>query len=109
MQDLDRAVVMGTRTYGKGLVQSTHHVGYNNYLKITTAKYYIPSGRCIHARDYSTLDSDGRVGIVPDSLITEYSTRGGRKVFDGGGIVPDIKVEPEYVSRFARRSTRWAT
>ncbi len=101
LQDLDRAVVMGTRTYGKGLVQSTHHVGYNNYLKITTAKYYIPSGRCIHARDYSTLDSDGRVGTVPDSLITEYSTRGGRKVFDGGGIVPDIKVEPEYVSRFA--------
>ena len=101
LQDLDRAVVMGTRTYGKGLVQSTHHVGYNNYLKITTAKYYIPSGRCIHARDYSTLDSDGRVGTVPDSLITEYRTRGGRKVFDGGGIVPDIKVEPEYVSRFA--------
>jgi carboxyl-terminal processing protease len=101
MQDLDRAVVMGTRTYGKGLVQSTRHVGYNNYLKITTAKYYIPSGRCIQARDYSTLDSDGSVGIVPDSLITEFRTRGGRKVFDGGGIVPDVKVDPEYVSRFA--------
>lgn len=100
LQDLDRAVVMGVRTYGKGLVQSTRYVGYNSYVKITTAKYYIPSGRCIHARDYSTLDSDGGVGVVPDSLISEFATRGGRKVYDGGGIVPDVKVEPEYVSRF---------
>lgn len=101
MQDLDRAVIMGGRTYGKGLVQGTRHVGYNSYLKLTTAKYYIPSGRCIQARDYSSLASDGSVGQVPDSLISEYRTRSGRKVFDGGGIVPDVKHEPEYVSRFA--------
>lgn len=101
LQDLDRAVIMGGRTYGKGLVQSTRHVGYNSYLKLTTAKYYIPSGRCIHARDYSSLGSDGSVGIVPDSLISEFSTRAGRKVYDGGGIVPDVKLDAEYVSRFA--------
>ena len=101
LQDLDRAVIMGGRTYGKGLVQSTNPVGYDSYLKLTTAKYYTPSGRCIHARDYSSLGSDGSVGVVPDSLISEFSTRGGRRVYDGGGIVPDIKLEPEYVSRFA--------
>jgi carboxyl-terminal processing protease len=101
LQDLDRAVIMGGRTYGKGLVQSTLHVGYNSYLKITTAKYYIPSGRCVQARDYSSLSEDGSIGIVPDSLISEFTTRGGRKVYDGGGIVPDVKHDEEYVSRFA--------
>ena len=101
LQDMDRAVVMGARTYGKGLVQGTHYVGYNSYLKLTTAKYYIPSGRCIQALDYSSRGSDGSVVSVPDSLITEFNTRGGRKVYDGGGIVPDVKIEPEYVSRFA--------
>lgn len=101
LQDMDRAVVMGARTYGKGLVQGTHYVGYNSYLKLTTAKYYIPSGRCIQALDYSSRASDGSVVSVPDSLITEFKTRGGRKVYDGGGIVPDVKLEPEYVSRFA--------
>ncbi len=101
LQDMDRAVVMGARTYGKGLVQGTHYVGYNSYLKLTTAKYYIPSGRCIQALDYSSRGSDGSVATLPDSLITEFHTRGGRKVYDGGGIVPDIKHEPEYVSRFA--------
>ena len=101
LQDLDRAVIMGSRTYGKGLVQGTHHVGYNSYLKITTAKYYIPSGRCIQARDYSSMGSDGSVAHVPDSLISQFVTRGGRKVYDGGGIVPDVEHEQEYVSRFA--------
>jgi carboxyl-terminal processing protease len=97
LQDSDRAVVMGQRTYGKGLVQGTRHVGYNSMLKYTTAKYYIPSGRCIQSRNYKS----GGATMVPDSLISEFRTAGGRKVYDGGGIVPDIKIEAEYVSRFA--------
>ena len=101
LQDLDRAVVMGQRTYGKGLVQSTAYLGYNTYLKFTTEKYYIPSGRCIQAHDYTSRNSDGTIAQVPDSLISEYVTRGGRRVYDGGGIVPDVKLEPEYISRFA--------
>ena len=101
LQDMDRAVVMGTRTYGKGLVQGTRYVGYNGYLKYTTAKYYIPSGRCIQSRNYATMRSEGSVTTVPDSLITEFRTRGGRRVYDGGGIVPDVKIEPQYISRFA--------
>lgn len=101
LQDLDRAVVMGSRTYGKGLVQGTRYLGYNTYLKYTTAKYYIPSGRCIQSRDYTTMRSEGTITNVPDSLISEFSTRGGRRVYDGGGIVPDVKIEPKYVSRFA--------
>ncbi len=100
LQDLDRAVVIGQRSFGKGLVQSTRPLGYNAYLKLTTAKYYIPSGRCIQAVDYSHAQ-DGSVKNVPDSLIREYATRGGRKVYDGGGIMPDIRMEPEYSSRFA--------
>ena len=98
LQDTDRAVVMGQRTYGKGLVQGTRHVGYNSYLKYTTAKYYIPSGRCIQSRNFNR---GGQTTMVPDSLITEFRTAGGRKVYDGGGIVPDVKVKTEYVSRFA--------
>ena len=98
LQDIDRAVVMGQRTYGKGLVQGTRHVGYNGYLKYTTAKYYMPSGRCIQSRNYQ---SGGTATVVPDSLITEFRTAGGRKVYDGGGIVPDVKIDAEYVSRFA--------
>ncbi len=101
LQDKDRAVIMGQRTYGKGLVQGTRHMGYNSYLKYTTAKYYIPSGRCIQALNYSERGSDGRVKAVPDSLIKEYRTVAGRRVYDGGGIVPDVKLEPRYVSRFA--------
>lgn len=101
LQDMDRGVVMGQRTYGKGLVQGTRHVGYNTFLKYTTAKYYIPSGRCIQAVNYSKRRVDGSVESVPDSLIKEYRTRGGRLVYDGGGIVPDVKHEPQYVSRFA--------
>ena len=98
LQDLDRAVLMGSRSFGKGLVQSTAPLGYGSYAKITTAKYYIPSGRCIQAVRYST---EGRAENVPDSLISQFKTAAGRKVYDGGGIMPDCKVEPQYVSAFA--------
>ena len=101
LQDMDRAVVMGDRTYGKGLVQETRYVGYGNYLKYTTAKYYIPSGRCIQSRNYAAMRTEGSVSTVPDSLMSEFKTRGGRKVYDGGGIRPDVEIAPEYVSRFA--------
>lgn len=100
VQDLDRGVIIGTRTFGKGLVQSTRPMGYDSYLKLTTAKYYTPSGRCIQSFDYS--DGGHRGGShIADSLITEYATRAGRKVYDGGGITPDESIAPEYVSRFA--------
>ena len=102
LQDLDRAVVMGQRSYGKGLVQTTTYLGYGAYLKYTIEKYYIPSGRCIQSRLFSERNSDGSVASVPDSLIREFATRNGRKVYDGGGIVPDVKLEPQYISRFAR-------
>ena len=102
LQDMDRAVIMGDRTYGKGLVQETRHVGYNNYLKYTTSKYYIPSGRCIQSRNYAAMRAEGGgATTTPDSLISEFRTRGGRKVYDGGGILPDVEIAPEYVSRFA--------
>jgi len=100
LQDLDRAVLIGQRSFGKGLVQSPRPLGYNAMLKLTTAKYYIPSGRCIQAIDYSG-SQQGSVHSVPDSLISEFATRAGRKVYDGGGIMPDIRTEPEYISRFA--------
>ena len=100
LQDLDRAVLIGQRSYGKGLVQTTRPLGYNTMLKLTTAKYYIPSGRCIQAVDYSH-SQEGDVRVVPDSLISEFTTRAGRKVYDGGGIMPDLCTEPEYISRFA--------
>jgi carboxyl-terminal processing protease len=89
LQDLDRAVIVGERTFGKGLVQSVRSVGYGGHLKVTTAKYYIPSGRCIQAIDYSHRNEDGSVGRVPDSLTSIYKTMHGRLVRDGGGIVPD--------------------
>ena len=98
LQDLDRAVLLGGRSFGKGLVQTTLPIGYESYVKITTAKYYIPSGRCIQAVRYS---DDGKAESVPDSLITEFKTAAGRKVYDGGGIMPDKKVDVEYVSSFA--------
>ena len=90
IQDLDRGIIVGERTFGKGLVQNIRPLGYGAHLKITTAKYYIPSGRCIQAIDYSHRNEDGSVGRVPDSLTTEFTTLHGRKVRDGGGIVPDI-------------------
>jgi carboxyl-terminal processing protease len=99
LQDLDRAVIIGQRTFGKGLVQTTRELSYNSRLKVTTAKYYIPSGRCIQALDYSKRNEDGSVGSIPDSLISEYQTRNGRTVFDGGGIQPDFKTDPERLSQ----------
>ncbi|MCL1868571.1 MAG: S41 family peptidase [Paludibacter sp.] len=89
IQDLDRGMIVGERTYGKGLVQSVRSVSYGGYLKVTTAKYYIPSGRCIQAIDYSHRTSDGSIARVPDSLTQVFNTAGGRKVRDGGGITPD--------------------
>lgn len=100
-QDLDRGVLIGQRTFGKGLVQSTRPLGYNAYLKLTTAKYYIPSGRCIQAIDYAHRNEDGSVEYVPDSLIREYKTAAGRKVYDGGGMMPDVLTPAKYLSRFA--------
>jgi len=94
IQDLDRGVVIGQRSYGKGLVQQTRKLSYNSQLKLTVAKYYIPSGRCIQALDYSSRNDDGSVGKVPDSLMTSFVTRNGREVKDGGGILPDIVTEP---------------
>jgi carboxyl-terminal processing protease len=98
IQDLDRGIVVGSRTFGKGLVQATRDLSYNTKLKVTTAKYYIPSGRCIQALDYSHRNEDGSVGHVPDSLISEFTTKKGRKVYDGGGVVPDIKIDPGMLS-----------
>jgi len=103
LQDLDRAVIIGERTYGKGLVQRTRDLSYNAKLKVTTAKYYIPSGRCIQALDYSHRNPDGSVGYVPDSLITEFKTSRGRKVYDGGGVSPDLKLEEEIPSTIAQQ------
>lgn len=99
LQDLDRAKIAGTRTYGKGLVQSTAPVGYNGTMKYTIAKYYTPSGRCVQAIDYSNRNSDGSFGNVPDSLKKAFKTRNGRTVYDGGGITPDIKITSTPYSR----------
>ena len=98
IQDLDRGVVVGSRTFGKGLVQTTRDLSYNTKLKVTTAKYYIPSGRCIQALDYSHRNEDGSVGHIPDSLVTEFTTKKGRKVYDGGGVIPDITIEGDELS-----------
>ncbi len=97
IQDLDRGVLLGQRSYGKGLVQTTMPLGYNAYAKITTAKYYTPSGRCIQAVNYS---HDGRAEEVADSLVKEFKTANGRKVYDGGGIMPDRHIKPEYINRY---------
>lgn len=99
IQDLDRGVIVGQRTFGKGLVQTTRDLSYNTKLKVTTAKYYVPSGRCIQALDYSHRNEDGSVGRVPDSLVSEFKTISGRKVYDGGGILPDITIKPEIPSK----------
>lgn len=98
MQDLDRGVIIGQRTFGKGLVQTTRDLSYNAKIKLTTAKYYIPSGRCIQALDYTNRRADGSVGHVPDSLTHEFRTKTGRKVKDGGGILPDVLVETQMLS-----------
>ena len=94
IQDLDRGIVIGQRSYGKGLVQQTRQLSYNSQLKLTVAKYYIPSGRCIQTLDYSHRNEDGSVGKVPDSLMTSFKTKNGREVKDGGGILPDIITDP---------------
>ncbi len=93
IQDLDRGVIVGQRSYGKGLVQTTRPLSYNSQLKITTAKYYIPSGRCIQALDYTNRNADGSVGKVADSLMRPFKTLAGRTVYDGGGVMPDVVTE----------------
>jgi len=95
LQDLDRAVIVGNRSFGKGLVQTPRDLPYGGNIKITTSKYYIPSGRCIQALDYSHRNPDGSVARVPDSLTTVFKTRNGREVRDGGGITPDITLPQE--------------
>jgi len=101
MQDLDRGVIIGQRTFGKGLVQTTRPLSYNTRLKVTTAKYYIPSGRCIQAINYAEKGPDGEVKKIPDSLKVAFKTRTARVVYDGGGIDPDVNMKPEYLSQIA--------
>lgn len=101
LQDLDRAVVIGTRSFGKGLVQNILPMPYNSQMKVTVSKYYIPSGRCIQAIDYSHRDESGKAVKVPDSLKTAFKTRNGRVVYDGFGIEPDVEVDVDYMSRIS--------
>ncbi|NOX48349.1 MAG: S41 family peptidase [Chlorobi bacterium] len=101
IQDLDRGVIIGERTFGKGLVQNVIPLTYNSQMKITVAKYYIPSGRCIQEIDYSHKDKSGHSEKVPDSLITAFKTKNGRTVYDGGGIEPDIKSERDEMSKLS--------
>ena len=110
LQDLDRAVLVGSRSFGKGLVQSTLQMPYDALLKVTTAKYYIPSGRLIQAIDYSHRNPDGSVARVPDSLTNIYKTLHGREVRDGGGLTPDVEVEWEKLDRLVFNIVRdnWA-
>jgi len=100
LQDYDRAIVIGQNTYGKGLVQSTFTTAYNSKVKITTAKYYIPSGRCIQEIDYGKKDKNGKSPEIPDSLRTKFQTKGGRLVFDGKGISPDIKMKQDTLDEY---------
>jgi len=102
LQDLDRAVIIGQRSYGKGLVQQTFNLPYNSLVKITIAKYYIPSGRCVQALDYTHRKDDGSVVKVADSLMHEFKTRGGRSVYDGGGVYPDIFVKQEHFANITQ-------
>lgn len=99
LQDMDRATIMGKRSYGKGLVQNIRNLPYNGQMKVTTAKYYTPSGRCVQAIDYSNRNDDGSVGHIPDSLTKEFKTVSGRIVRDGGGITPDVDLEYKDYSR----------
>jgi carboxyl-terminal processing protease len=102
IQDLDRGVIIGQRTYGKGLVQNVIPLTYNSQVKITVAKYYIPSGRCIQAIDYFHKDENGQADKVPDSLISEFNTKNGRLVYDGGGIEPDVSLDPMKLSKVSQ-------
>jgi carboxyl-terminal processing protease len=102
VQDYDRGVLVGQKTFGKGLVQATRPLTYNSQLKVTTAKYYIPSGRCIQAIDYSSRNEDGSVGTIPDSLKTAFTTSTGRVVYDGGGVNADIEVDELRLSPIAQ-------
>jgi carboxyl-terminal processing protease len=101
IQDMDRGVIVGANTFGKGYVQSVRPIGYDAQLTYTIAKYYIPSGRCVQAHNFATFSSDGSVSFIHDSLKREFRTKNGRKVFDGGGVTPDIKVEGEEFSPMA--------
>lgn len=98
LQDLDRGVVIGQRSYGKGLVQTTRDLGYNSRLKLTTARYYTPSGRCIQKLDYTHRDASGAVAAIPDSLKKAYKTVNGRKVLSGGGVTPDVTIKDSSIS-----------
>jgi carboxyl-terminal processing protease len=102
LQDYDRAVVVGERTFGKGLVQATRPLSYNSQLKVTTAKYYIPSGRCIQEIDYAHRSDDGTLGKFPDSLRTAFKTTAGRTVYDGGGVAPDVEVNDREIADITR-------
>jgi len=99
IQDLDRGVIIGQRTFGKGLVQSTRTLVYNTQLKVTTSKYYIPSGRCIQALDYSNRDASGKVKTIPDSLRNAFKTKLGRQVKDGAGVQPDLPLPSPKMSK----------
>jgi carboxyl-terminal processing protease len=102
IQDLDRGIIIGQRSFGKGLVQTTRPLSYNSQLKVTTAKYYIPSGRCIQALDYTHRNDDGSVGKIPDSLMSEFKTKSGRTVYDGGGVYPDFVTESRMLSNISQ-------
>jgi len=102
IQDYDRGVLLGQRTFGKGLVQSTRPLSYNSQVKITVAKYYVPSGRCIQAIDYSHKDEEGKASKIPDSLRRAFKTKAGRVVYDGAGLEPDVVVEKENLSLIAQ-------
>jgi len=101
VQDYDRGVIVGQKTFGKGLVQTTRQLSYGTQLKVTTAHYYTPSGRCIQAIDYAHRNDDGSVGKIPDSLKSSFKTKSGRLVYDGGGINPDFAMDPEKLSPIA--------
>ncbi|TAE47314.1 MAG: S41 family peptidase [Bacteroidetes bacterium] len=106
IQDLDRGVILGQRSFGKGLVQNIRPLSYNTQLKVTTAKYYTPSGRCIQAINYAERNEDGSVGRIPDSLRTAYQTRNQRTVYDGGGIEPDVRIEAPPLKTITRELER---
>lgn len=106
LQDLDRAVIVGNRSYGKGLVQNILPMNYGSQMKVTVSKYYIPSGRCIQAINYSDRDENGRAKKLPDSLKTAFQTHNGRTVYDGAGIEPDVEVEQEYMSSLTAELVR---